>query len=722
MDDSKGNAKRKVLVVEDNEPNKKSCPHAMKGDGRSAATPIGRLLNASSEPGSPTLDAKLHLSNGVDASAHGPITPANRDPSPRVPGLHPVPGDDEGYEAEGLIDVEPHPHPVDADTMIEAMNGLNVLMPRVLVAVPLEPIWVDDPVEPWEGMIPAQQGALLRAANYPDGFSDPYMPLSSTPRRNVRQGPVLGAFAGLQPGPEVEGHDVDNHLGRRGCPDDQEMTVFGLSINENGVMQAPPRVDLVWAAIPIDHPWKHLTSTDDGILRRNANYPTGFGNPYVVLTLTHECHKRLDWLLSVSEDALIAADRLNALIWPKHEVAPKYVNDREHQAAREFFRIMPNELIQGMRNEAMEIVDHEQTLMWRQGPFAAEGLTQFEASTMLRRSAASRATTQSRRRENISMDLVNPYDVDELSGMDTDSNEYLEPQAYALDNLDRYNRLYIDRVRVVKESQGRRANARVPQVSNVAVTTITRLKTVRTPGGSQETHFSMAYQTPDELGWLARENEANELNGKGYDARDVEPRAEHGIHRGSQLPGWETDPGARDTMVEFPDPDVRPLCHDGCTREPSEQPKAVQPELGRSQLCRVPSLPEIDGVIPTPTRDRILRDYSFVRKEVRQQNEVKTQINGEYFWPSGYPVGGASPTAQDQTGINKLMNDVKQRGCQSIINETGISELFNEARPLSGLTRVYFWHATLHFDLRFLTALERLTSNAHQCFTSYMST
>jgi hypothetical protein len=82
---------------------------------------------------------------------------------------------------------------------------------------------------------------------------------------------------------------------------------------------------------------------------------------------------------------------------------------------------------------------------------------------------------------------------------------------------------------------------------------------------------------------------------------------------------------------------------------------------------------------------------------VRQRNEVKTQINGAYFWPSGYPVGGASPTAQDQTGINKLMNDVKQRGCQSIINETGISELFNEARPLNGLTRVYFLHATLRF-------------------------
>ena len=136
MDDSKGNAKRKVLVVEDNEPNKKSCPHATKGDGRSAATPIGRLLNASSEPGSPTKDAKLRLSNGVDASAQGPIIPANRDLSPRVPGLHPEPGY-EGDEAEGPVDVEPHSHPVDVDTMNVARNEIDVLMSSVLVAAPL---------------------------------------------------------------------------------------------------------------------------------------------------------------------------------------------------------------------------------------------------------------------------------------------------------------------------------------------------------------------------------------------------------------------------------------------------------------------------------------------------------------------------------------------------------------------------------------------------------
>ena len=182
--DDVGNAKRKVLV-EDGGSNKKSCPHAREGDGRSAATPTGRLLDASSGPGSSTMDAKLHLSNEVDASAQGPIIPANRDLSPRVPGLHPEPGY-EGDEAEGPIDVEPHSHPVDVDTMNVARNEIDVLMSSVLVAAPLEQIRVDDPVDPWEGMIPAHQGSLLRAANYPDGFSDPYVPLSEMSQRHVR--------------------------------------------------------------------------------------------------------------------------------------------------------------------------------------------------------------------------------------------------------------------------------------------------------------------------------------------------------------------------------------------------------------------------------------------------------------------------------------------------------------------------------------------------------
>ena len=143
MDDSKGNAKRKVLVVEDNEPNKKSCPHAMKGDGRSAATPIGRLLNASSEPGSPTKDAKLHLSNGVDASAQGPNVPAHRDLSPRVAGLHTEPGD-EGDEAEGQFYVEPHPHPVEDEMTAETASndGGTIEVPRGTERLRTEKLWV----------------------------------------------------------------------------------------------------------------------------------------------------------------------------------------------------------------------------------------------------------------------------------------------------------------------------------------------------------------------------------------------------------------------------------------------------------------------------------------------------------------------------------------------------------------------------------------------------
>jgi hypothetical protein len=50
---------------------------------------------------------------------------------------------------------------------------------------------------------------------------------------------------------------------------------------------------------------------------------------------------------------------------------------------------------------------------------------------------------------------------------------------------------------------------------------------------------------------------------------------------------------------------------------------------------------------------------------------------------------------------------------------TGVTTLLNEALPLAGLPRVYFFMATVHVDLRFLTALERLTSNVHQCHISY---
>ena len=66
----------------------------------------------------------------------------------------------------------------------------------------------------------------------------------------------------------------------------------------------------------------------------------------------------------------------------------------------------------------------------------------------------SRATPQIRGDENRSRGLVHPYDVDELSDTETEPNEYLEPQADILDNLDQYNRLLTERERIVKELQG----------------------------------------------------------------------------------------------------------------------------------------------------------------------------------------------------------------------------------------------------------------------------
>ena len=131
---------------------------------------------------------------------------------------------------------------------------------------------------------------------------------------SARQGPVPGAFAGLQPGPEVEGHDADNHLGRRGCPDGQEMTTIGLSINENGVMQAPPQDDRVWAAIPNDHPWKGLISKEDETLLVEAGYPTDFAPPYLEMAHMSQDHVKLYWTLCIAKAAHIAADRLDAFI------------------------------------------------------------------------------------------------------------------------------------------------------------------------------------------------------------------------------------------------------------------------------------------------------------------------------------------------------------------------------------------------------------------------
>lgn len=75
------------------------------------------------------------------------------------------------------------------------------------------------------------------------------------------------------------------------------MTVSELTINENGVIRAPPQVDRVWAAIPIDHPWKGLISSEDEMLLVEAGYPTNFVEPYLELAHMSEDHVKLYWAL-----------------------------------------------------------------------------------------------------------------------------------------------------------------------------------------------------------------------------------------------------------------------------------------------------------------------------------------------------------------------------------------------------------------------------------------
>ena len=117
------------------------------------------------------------------------------------------------------------------------------------------------------------------------------------------------------------------------------MTVFGLSINENGVMQALPQDDRVWAAIPNDHPWKGLISKEDETLLVEAGYPTDFVEPYLEMADMTQDHVKLYWTLCIAKAAHIAADRLDAFIWRIEDDAQNdYVNhDRMHREARENF-------------------------------------------------------------------------------------------------------------------------------------------------------------------------------------------------------------------------------------------------------------------------------------------------------------------------------------------------------------------------------------------------
>ena len=260
---------------------------------------------------------------------------------------------------------------------------------------------------------------------------------------SARQGPVPGAFAGLQPGPVVEGQDADNHLGRRGCPDDQEMTVVGRSINGNGVIHTP-QVDRVWAAIPIDHPWKGLISMEDETLLVEADYPTDFVEPYLELAHMSQYHVKLYWTLCIAKAAHKAADRLDAFLWRIEDDAQNdYVNhDREHQKARESFWSKQGNLITLMRNEASTHADHKDSFMWQQCDLPKEGLTTFEENTLFHRAAASLSIPRDQRHGSDPSDLMDDNEIDYISDVETepDPSNLLRPLEDLVDHLHLINR------------------------------------------------------------------------------------------------------------------------------------------------------------------------------------------------------------------------------------------------------------------------------------------
>jgi hypothetical protein len=203
------------------------------------------------------------------------------------------------------------------------------------------------------------------------------------------------------------------------------MTVSELTINENGVIRAPPQVDRVWAAIPIDHPWKGLISSEDEMLLVEAGYPTNFVEPYLELAHMSEDHVKLYWRLCIAKAAHIAADRLDAFIWlVGDDEQNDYVNhDREHHEARESFWSKQGKLIDLMRYEASIHADHRDSFMWQQCDIPKEGLTTFGANTLFHRAAASLSIPRDQRHESIHPVLMDDNETNYISDAETEPSD-----------------------------------------------------------------------------------------------------------------------------------------------------------------------------------------------------------------------------------------------------------------------------------------------------------
>ena len=507
------------------------------------------------------------------------------------------------------------------------------------------------------------------------------------PFDSARQGPVPGAFAGLQPGPEVEGQDAEQHLGRRGCPDDQEMTVSELTINENGVIRAPPQVDRVWAAIPIDHPWKGLISSEDEMLLVEAGYPTSFVEPYLELAHMSEDHVKLYWRLCIAKAAHIAADRLDAFIWlVGDDEQNDYVNhDREHHEARESFWSKQGKLIDLMRYEASIHADHRDSFMWQQCDLPREGLTTFGANTLFHRAAASLSIPRDQRHESNPPGLMDDNEINYISDAETEPADLYGSDKDLIDHLHLINRpeaeidsireeLYRRRSLALRLEEGRIASFLKMTITEVRAPDYSRMP-VPENESSDEFHerwklgyegykFMMGWHNPADFNPSRSRSErdrASELSQDLLKALTAEFRYEY----------FQMDPQMRKIVSGLPDVWFKLLCHRGCTGKPSDQGRSINRALDSLNFHELDTLLDVNPNSEVPVVIQVQRNFALCVADMKQWSKWYTEIGDPHFKPTTCEICGESPISQDTAGINKTLALVKQEDWRRRVNRIG---------------------------------------------------
>ena len=465
------------------------------------------------------------------------------------------------------------------------------------------------------------------------------------------------------------------------------MTVSELTINENGVIRAPPQVDRVRAAIPIDHPWKGLISSEDEMLLVEAGYPTNFVEPYLELAHMSEDHVKLYWRLCIAKAAHIAADRLDAFIWlVGDDEQNDYVNhDREHHEARESFWSKQGKLIDLMRYEASIHADHRDSFMWQQCDIPKEGLTTFGANTLFHRAAASLSIPRDQRHESIHPVLMDDNEINYISDAETEPSKRFGPLEDLVDHLHLINRPEAEIDSIREELYRRRSVALRLEESRIVSFLKMTITDVRAPDysrmpvpeneSSDEFHerwkldyegykFMMGWHNPADFNPSRSRSErdrASELSQDLLKALTAEFRYEY----------FQMDPQMRKIVSGLPDVWFKLLCHRGCTGKPSDQGRSINRALDSLNFHELDTLLDVNPNSEVPVVIQVQRNFALCVAEMDQWNEWYTEIGDPHFKPTTCEICGESPISQDTAGINKTLALVKQEDWRRRVNRIG---------------------------------------------------